>query len=76
MLFMLDRRLKIYTFNESNDLLTNQLNPWRQNTEVHHRVQNRLSTIPIRSQLGTFYTPVTLPDIHYELILSSMPRFS
>lgn len=66
MLFMLDRSLKIYTFNESNDLLTNQLNPWSQNTKVHHRIQNRLSTIPILSQLGKFYTPATLPDIHYE----------
>jgi hypothetical protein len=48
-----------------------QLNPWRQNPKVHHRIHNSPPTIPILSQVNPLHSPpppANLPKVHFDPI--------
>jgi hypothetical protein len=64
---------------ESLLLATLFLNPvtrWRHNPKVYHRVHKSPPPVPIQSQLNPLHPPASLPKIHSDPILSSMPRSS
>jgi hypothetical protein len=53
---------------------TTELTPWRQITQVHHRIYKSPPPAPILSQLDPLYIlPANLPKIHSDPVLLSMP---
>jgi hypothetical protein len=53
-----------------------KLTPWRQNSEVHHRMHDSPPMVPILSQVNPLRTPPppsNLPRIHFDPIRPSMP---
>jgi hypothetical protein len=57
-------------------LQTDELNPWRQNSKVHHRIHNSPPTIPLLSQVNPLQPPppACLPKIHSNPILPPTPQ--